>query len=437
MDLATLYPDHLATVLQRMYAALERSGNDHLLIASGVLKYQFLDDRPYPFAINPHFLQCVPLVEHTDGWIVVTPGKKPVLVYHQPADYWHLPPTEPQGFWTEHFDIRVIRSPQEAAQHLPKSGRMAILGEADAALEGFVPNNPKAVLDELHYQRAYKTDYELACLRMASRRAARGHVAARIAFEAGASEYEINRAYLGAAGHNDVDVPYGNIVALNEHAAVLHYQHQEHAAPPQSRSFLIDAGARFNGYSSDITRTYCRDDARFQALIDGVETVQLALVDQVRAGNDYRAIHLDAHLRLATVLRDRNVVRMSPEAQVETGVSSVFFPHGVGHLLGLQVHDVAGFAGSIHGDLIPKPDGHPFLRLTRPLDAGMVVTIEPGLYFIPMLLQGLQEGPHAGDIDWAEVEHLSRFGGIRIEDDVACRTQGAPENLTRDAFAAI
>ncbi|HET9049277.1 MAG TPA: Xaa-Pro dipeptidase [Chiayiivirga sp.] len=437
MDLATLYPEHLATLQQRVEQALARSGHDHLLIASGVLKYQFLDDRPYPFAVNPHFLQFVPLPEHTDGWIVVTPGKKPVLVYHQPADYWHLPPSEPQGFWTEHFDIRVIHNPQEAIAHLPKSGRLAILGEADAALEGFVPNNPKALLDELHYQRAYKTEYELTCLRLASRRAARGHVAARLAFEAGTSEYEINRAYLGASGQNDVDVPYGNIVALNEHAAVLHYQHQDHAAPTDSRAFLIDAGARFNGYSSDITRTYCRDDARFQALIDGVETVQLALVDQVRAGNDYRAIHLDAHRRLAGVLQELGVVRMSPEAQVETGVSSVFFPHGVGHLLGLQVHDVAGFAASIHGEVLPKPEGHPFLRLTRPLDAGMVVTIEPGLYFIPMLLQGLQEGPHAGDINWAEVEHLSRFGGVRIEDDVACRAQGAPENLTRDAFAAI
>ena len=437
MDMATHYPRHLATLQHRVEQALARSGHDHLLIASGVLKYQFLDDRPYAFAVNPHFLQFVPLVEHTDGWIVVTPGKNPVLVYHQPADYWHLPPSEPQGFWTERFDIRVIRNPQEAIAHLPKSGRLAILGEADAALEGFVPNNPKALLDELHYQRAYKTEYELTCLRLASRRAARGHVAARLAFEAGTSEYEINRAYLGASGQNDVDVPYGNIVALNEHAAVLHYQHQDHAAPTDSRAFLIDAGARFNGYSSDITRTYCRDDARFQALIDGVETVQLALVDQVRAGNDYRAIHLDAHRRLAGVLQELGVVRMSPEAQVETGVSSVFFPHGVGHLLGLQVHDVAGFAASIHGEVLPKPEGHPFLRLTRPLDAGMVVTIEPGLYFIPMLLQGLQEGPHAGDINWAEVEHLSRFGGVRIEDDVACRAQGAPENLTRDAFAAI
>ena len=435
VNLAPLYAQHLSTVLQRIEAALARSGHDHLLIPSGRLKYRFLDDNPYPFAPNPHFLHLLPLTAHTDCWILVTPGKRPMLVYYQPADYWHLAPTAPQGVWVEHFDIHVIGEPKQATAFLPKSGQLAIVGEADAALEGYVPNNPVALLDYLHYHRACKTPYELACLREASRRGARGHVAAEAAFRAGASEYDINRAYLGASGQNDTDAPYGNIVALNEHAAVLHYQHQEMAAPAQSRAFLIDAGARFHGYASDITRTHGDGDERFGALIDGVEKVQLALVDQVRDGRDYRDIHLDAHLQLAGVLRDLGVVAMTPEAQLATGVSAAFFPHGIGHLLGLQVHDVAGFSASDAGGVIAKPEGHPFLRLTRTLAPGMVVTIEPGLYFIDMLLAPLREGPHAGAIDWTLVQHLSRYGGVRIEDDVAC-TQGAPENLTRDAFAA-
>lgn len=436
VDPAPLYAQHLSIVQQRIEAALARSGHDHLLIPSGRLKYRFLDDTPYPFAPSPHFLHLLPLTAHTDGWIVVTPGRRPVLVYHQPADYWHLPPTAPQGFWVEHFDIRVIREPKQATAFLPKTGKPAIIGEADAALDGYAPNNPAALLEYLHYHRACKTPYELACLREASRRGARGHVAAEAAFRAGKSEYEINRAYLGASGQNDNDAPYGNIVALNEHAAVLHYQHQDMASPEQSRSFLIDAGARFNGYASDITRTYGDGDERFGALIDSVDAVQRALVDQVRDGRDYRDIHLDAHLRLASVLRDLGVVDMSPESQLETGVSAAFFPHGIGHLLGLQVHDVAGFSASDAGGVIAKPEGHPFLRLTRTLAPGMVVTIEPGLYFIDMLLAPLREGPHARAIDWPLVSHLSRYGGVRIEDDVAC-TEAAPENLTRDAFAAL
>ena len=156
----------------------------------------------------------------------------------------------------------------------------------------------------------------------------------------------------------------------------------------------------------------------------------------MRAGFDYRQLHLDAHLALAGVLRDFGIVRVSPEAAVESGVSGAFFPHGIGHGIGLQVHEVAGFAASDRGGTIDKPAGHPYLRLTRTLEPGMVVTIEPGLYFIPTLLAQLRAGPQAGAVDWKKVAHLARFGGVRIEDEVHC-TDGAPENLTRDAFAEL
>ena len=99
------------------------------------------------------------------------------------------------------------------------------------------------------------------------------------------------------------------------------------------------------------------------------------------------------------------------------------------------MHDVAGFS-DVDGKLIPRPEGHPFLRMTRTLAPGMVVTIEPGLYFIPTLLAKLREGPRARSIDWKKVDHLTRFGGVRIEDEVHC-TDGAPENITRDAFAEL
>lgn len=436
MTQASPYAEHLSVLLTRASNALARGGFDHLLIAAGVLKYQFLDDRPYGFHPNPHFLHFVPLVHHTDGWIVVTPGKKPTLIYFQPADYWHLPPAAPSGDWVEHFDIHIITQPEQATALLPTQGRLAILGEADAALPGFVPNNPPEVVNHLHWYRAFKTPYELGLMRKANLLGARGHVAAERAFRAGASELDIHRAYLRGTGHTERELPYDNIVALNEHAAVLHYQYQDARAPDASRSFLIDAGASVAGYASDITRTRGNGDELFGALVQGVDAVQLQLVDQVRPGRDYRDIHLDAHLKLAGVLERLGIVRMSAPSQVETGVSSVFFPHGIGHLLGLQVHDVAGLAASETGGTIPRPEGHPFLRLTRTLDDGCVVTIEPGLYFIPMLLQTLREGPHAHAVDWTKVEHLRAFGGVRIEDDVCC-TADAPENLSRDAFAAL
>jgi Xaa-Pro dipeptidase len=117
-------------------------------------------------------------------------------------------------------------------------------------------------------------------------------------------------------------------------------------------------------------------------------------------------------------------------------VSGVFLPHGIGHLIGLQVHDVSGLAQSPQGGEIPRPEGHPYLRLTRRLEPGFVVTIEPGLYFIDLLLDAARGDARGQHIDWNEVERWRPFGGIRIEDDVVC-TDDAPVNLTREAFAAV
>lgn len=438
---ASLYADHLATLQGRAATALERAGFEHLVIPSGTQHFQVFDDRDYPYAVNPQFKAWVPLTRNPGSWLVVTPGTRPKLVYLQPRDYWHVVPEAPSGGWVEYFDIVVIRKPEEAQQHLPRNAaKCAILGESQSALGhygAYRPNNPQAVVDHLDYHRAFKTPYELAMLREANRRAVRAHAAAERAFRAGASEFGIHLAYCQAAGQDANELPYGNIVALNAHAAVLHYTELGRLAPDPLRSFLIDAGASHAGYAADITRTYAADPgSEFQAMIDAVERALRAMCDQVRAGADYRQLHLDAHLALSAVLRDFGVLRISPEEALETGVSAVFFPHGLGHGIGLQVHDVAGFAASETGGAIARPEGHPYLRLTRTLEPGMVVTIEPGVYFIDMLLEDLRAAGKGDAVDWARVDAFRPYGGIRIEDDIVCTTD-APENLTRDAWARV
>ena len=433
-DPGHLYRAHLSTIKERADRALEKGGFDHLLVPSGVEKFEFLDDRPYPFKPNAHFKAWLPLTRHPSCWIAYTPGSKPVLVSFQPDDYWHVPPTAPEGFWVDEFDVRVISDPAEASQHLPTTGKCAILGEPDSALPGFEPNNPKAVIDYLHFHRAWKTAYELDRMRAAQRRAVPGHLAARAAFHAGASEARIHAAYLAATGHTDLDAPYNSIVGLNQHGATLHYQYKDAQAPGRNRSLLIDAGAEVDGYASDITRTWGDGDEHFAALVNAVDNEQLALCDKVRAGTDYRDLHLECHLRLGGVLRTLGIVDMDPGQMLATGLTSTFFPHGLGHPIGLQVHDVAGFTDE-DGKVIPRPDGHPFLRMTRVLEPGMVVTIEPGLYFIPTLLSKLKARPEGKAVNWDKIEQLLPWGGVRIEAEVHC-TDGAPENLTRDAFAA-
>ncbi len=436
-DIASLYAAHLDTLKQRADIALARGGFDHLLVPSGTLHYQLFDDRDYPYAVNPQFKAWLPLTRMPNSWLVHTPGRRPVLIYCQPFDYWHAVPDAPSGWWVDHFDIRVIRKPDEALALLPgPAARCAILGEAQSALGEYAPNNPEAVIRYLEYQRSYKTPYEIALMREAQHLAVRGHRAAEAAFREGKSEFGIHMAYCGAVGQDLGELPYNNIVALNEHAAVLHYTELDRRAPAQPRSFLIDAGASAHGYASDITRTYAKETSgEFQALIDAVDAAQQRMCAGVRAGTDYKQLHIDAHLTLMGILKDFGVITVSPETALATGVSAAFFPHGLGHPIGLQVHDVAGFAQSDAGGTIPRPPGHPYLRMTRVLEPGMVVTIEPGLYFIDMLLEEVKKNGHAGSVDWKRVDEFRPYGGIRIEDEVLC-TEDAPENLTRPAFMA-
>jgi Xaa-Pro dipeptidase len=435
-QLAPLYAHHLATLRERADKALAIGGFDHLLIAAGSPLRKFLDDQDYPFAVSPHFKHWLPLTDTPGSWIVYTPGSKPKLVFLQPRDYWHVVPQAPSGYWVEHFDIMTVREAADALAELP-AGKRAVIAPACPSLEGVEANNPASVIDYLHWHRSIKTPYELALMREASRIGTRAHRAAEQAFRTGESEFGIHMAYLAAARQIDAELPYASIVALNEHGAVLHYTHFDRTPPAQSCSFLIDAGGSAAGYASDITRTYASPHAaEFQALIDSVENAQQGFVAKVRAGQSYPELHIHAHHVLADVLHEHGFIRMSAESAVESGVSSAFFPHGLGHPIGLQVHDVAGFQQSERGGSIPRPAGHPYLRMTRVLEPGMVVTIEPGLYFIDMLLAELRDKPVARDIDWAKVDAFRQYGGIRIEDDVVC-TEGAPENLTRDAFGLV
>jgi Xaa-Pro dipeptidase len=434
--IASLYRQHLDELQLRTAVALQRGGFDHLLIPSGTLLYQVFDDRDYPYAVNPQFKAWLPVTRAPGSWLMITPGKRPKLLYMQPHDYWHVVPEAPSGDWVEHFDIVIIRTPDEALQHLPTDiARCAILGEAQSAVGHCVPNNPPSVLAYLDYQRAFKTPYEIEMMRKAQAIGVRAHRAAERAFRAGSSEFGIHLAYCQAARQDANDLPYGNIIALNEHGAVLHYTDRHRVPPSRIRSFLIDAGASFGGYACDITRTYSAQDDEFAAMIQAVDAAQLELCDAVRARFDYKQLHLDAHMALAGVLNDFGLIKVSPEAAVETGVSSAFFPHGIGHGIGLQVHDVGGFAASDSGGTIAKPERHSYLRLTRELESGMVVTIEPGIYFIDMLLDELKQKGLADSVDWARVDVFRPFGGIRIEDEVACMDSG-PVNLTREAFAA-
>ena len=433
-SLDELYGEHLREVMARADRALVAGGYDGLIIGSGSQVYFYLDDSTYPFRPNPRYRAWLP--DGTpDSFVVYRPGSRPKLVFHQPDDYWYLPPASPEGYWVGQFDLVVVRSPAELRREVAGKGRWAVLGESGPATEGLGDHDPPAVTGPLDYARAVKTAYEIECMARATVAGVRAHQAAEKAFRAGASEYEIHLDYCRAAGAREEELPYNNIIAFGRHAAVLHYQVLDRERPADVRSFLIDAGAQHAGYACDITRTYAAEPGEFLDLIRSIDSTQQKLVDRVRPGVDYRDIHLEAHRSIAGVLATHGIVSGSPESAVESGLTSVFFPHGIGHLLGLMVHDAAGFAAGPNGGVREKPEGHPYLRLTRDLEPGFVVTIEPGIYFIDSLLEQARADKRGRAIDWKRVEALRPWGGIRIEDNVVAQA-GSPRNLTREAFSA-
>ena len=437
-SLDALFAAHLEAVSLRTTRALEACGCSALLVHSGSLLPVFQDDRTYPFEVHAPFKVWAPLLDVPDCFLYFEPGHRPLLAFHQPEDYWYKPPELPGGYWTRHFEIRPCRDRDEGRRLLPSSLRgTAFVGDPleEFASWGVGDINPSHLIRHLEFPRAAKSPYELACLRQASRLGARGHLAAARAFSAGASEFEIELAFLGACGLREQDLPYNPIIALNEGGAVLHYQVLEKSPPAERHSLLIDAGAEFAGYASDITRTYSHGDPDFAALIGHMDRLQQALCSEVRAGIDWREVHLRAHRLLAALLREAGIINCSAEEAVAAAVTSVFLPHGIGHLLGLEVHDAGGLMRSPDGGDIPRPEGHPHLRLTRVLEEGFVVTMEPGLYFIPQLLDAARADKRSTLINWSRVDSLRKFGGIRIEDDLAVTARGS-ENLTRDAFRA-
>ena len=432
-----LYAAHLDLLMGRTDRALAATGFDALVVQAGRPPLQFLDDQDYPFKVNPQFKAWVPIVDNPRCILVYRPGLRPMVLFYQPNDFWHKPARLPTAPWSAAVDLIAMVDDSKAASHWDNLGRVAFLGP-EGLSQGADPEclNPKALLALLDYERAVKTPYELACLRKASEMGARGHSAALAAFHRGGSEYDAHMSYLAACQQREEEMPYNNIVAYNENAAVLHYQHLERSAPSPLRSFLIDAGAQYRGYAADITRTYARGAGRFADLCKAMDKAQLALCDEILAGRDYRDVHLSAHRVLGDVMHKIGLTKLPGQAALETGVTSVFFPHGIGHLLGLQVHDVGGVMGDAKGHERERPKGHPYLRLTRMLEPGVVVTVEPGIYLIDSLLAAAHADERRAHIDWAVVDELKPYGGIRIEDNVAA-TAGKPENMTRDAFTRV
>ncbi len=431
--LAGSFAEHLEKRSHETAEALVALGFDELVLHSGTPFRYFGDDMDAPHHPNPHFASWVPLAG-PHHLLRFRPGEKPLLVRVAPADYWYEQESLGDPFWVPFFEYREVPDEESAWRALDSGPQSAYLGDSPqrAAASGIPLQacNPSSLLARMDWARSYKSDYEVICIEEATRSAARGHRAARTRFMEGGDELAVHQAFVGAARCTDAEQPYESIVAFDDKGSILHYLGKRREV--EGRVLLIDSGTTFLGYASDITRTWARPDCEplFAELLAGMEDLQQDLCAAVCPGLPYPELHLRAHVLVGELLHRLGILRVSGEDALALGLTAPFLPHGLGHFLGVQVHDVAGRQESPEGGVVEPPRGHPFLRTTRCIEEGQVFTIEPGCYFIPMLLQPVRESALGREVDWTMVERLLPHGGIRIEDDLLVTAEGA-RNLTR------
>jgi Xaa-Pro dipeptidase len=426
--MTTLYQEHLAVLCNRYENAMAHFGLDAIVLASGEKSYYFQDDHTHPFHAYSGAQQWLPFTLGAETYVILKTGEKPTLIWPVRDDFWHAPNPVPSGDWQQNWNIVTAKKTDKWFSDLPN--KTAWLGPQSMPF-AIVCEGLKAYVD---FAKAVKTDFEIQAMRQASKRGAAGHIAAKEAFLAGGSELEIHLAFLKASQQSAFQEPYPGIVGLDEHAAVLHYEHKSIEQVANSRTLLIDAGANEHGYASDITRTFTRHDDDFNALINDLDVMEQKLCRSAISSVAFQDLHQNTLAGIAALLLEHKICALSVEEQLAKRIPQVFFPHGLGHLLGLQVHDVGGHQIDQTGTLSMPDDSAPFLRLTRKLEKNMVITIEPGLYFIPMLLDKMQADILDHGCDMARIQHFMPYGGIRIEDNVVVKND-LPENLTRNAFS--
>lgn len=388
-------------------------------------------DQAQAFRQRRYFLYLTGAHDLPDAHVVYHPSRDHLVLYLPPVDdddvMWSgmpLSPAEAQ----KRYDVDEVKYSTSLAEDIRALGggaRSVPSPDADAAADvdgGRVQVDVDPALQHaLDEARAIKDAYELGLLREAARRTDQCHLAVMSSVPIQSNERHIHAEFVyHAIRQGSKNMAYDPICCAGPHASTLHWVRNDGDMHGQM-IVLIDAGVEVDGYAADVTRCYpisgeWTPEAR--QVYDLVHKMQSETMARVRPGVAWEELHLLAHKILIAALLDWGVLKQTatPDEIFERGVSAAFYPHGLGHMLGLDTHDTAGQPN--YADPDPKLR---YLRLRRPLQAGMVVTVEPGCYFNDTLIDAL------GAREYVDANVLQRYlpvGGVRIEDDVLVTEQG-------------
>ncbi|OAL03484.1 putative Xaa-Pro aminopeptidase [Phaeosphaeriaceae sp. SRC1lsM3a] len=280
----------------------------------------------------------------------------------------------------------------------------------------------------IEYCRVTKSDYEIALIRKANVISTNAHVSVMKAAAKAKNECELEAVFLkSCVERNAKNQAYHSIVAAGENGATLHYVNN--AAPIMEQNLLLlDAGCEVDCYASDITRTFPIKGTFTEeslAIYKIVLDMQKQCINALKAGVLWDSIHELAHKIAIKGLLDLGVLKGDAEQIFKARTSVAFFPHGLGHYLGMDTHDTGGNANYADKDSMFR-----YLRVRGTLPARSVITVEPGIYFCRFIIQPyLKNEEQKQYIDEKVLEKYWSVGGVRIEDNILI-TEGGVENLT-------
>ena len=280
--------------------------------------------------------------------------------------------------------------------------------------------------------RRRKDSAEVELLGRAVKATAAGHAKAREVIRPGISERHIQIEMEAEMFRQGADcMGYGTIVGVGSHAAVLHFEPGDRVVTPDDL-VLIDAGGAISGYTADVTRTYPAEDRftpRQQAIYDLVLAAESEGISKCRVGTEWHDVHRAAACVLAGGLRDLGILKGEVDGLLDSGAIALFFPHGIGHMTGLGVRDVGGHAPG--RDEVKSCCGVR-VRIDFPLEENFLMTVEPGIYFVPAILDDPAKRERFRDsVAWESLDAWRSVGGVRIEDNVLITASG-PRVITEE-----
>ncbi|MEO0987038.1 MAG: aminopeptidase P family protein [Cyanobacteria bacterium J06639_14] len=432
--IAIASPTNLAATLHQRRQRLAAQIDFPVMLWSGQASARNFPANTYPFRANSHFLYFagMPLANAA----IRLDGERLTLFVDEatPEDaLWHGPTLTREELATQ-MGAEAAYPLETLADFAKGTATLPVQDAATAATqmqlrEMLHPSQDKALAEAIIAVRLTHDDSAIAAIREAAVVSVQAHQAGMQATAPHKTEAAVRAAMEEIIMGHGMTCAYNSIVTV--HGEVLHNEVYHHTL--QSGDLLLaDVGAEApSGWASDITRTWPVSGtftAPQRDLYDVVLAAHDACIAMARPGVEYRDLHLLACRTIAAGLVDLGILKGQPDTLVEQDAHALFFPHGVGHLLGLDVHDMedlGDLAGYAPGRQRSDRFGLSFLRLDRPLQAGMVVTIEPGFYQVPGILQDPSRRECYDDmVDWERLAQFKKIRGIRIEDDVLITPAG-------------